>query len=773
MPLSPKMNWPYPKEFQDPWWDIFEAFVKAMDASVFTTREDKNLTFFGGGTFSFDAGTNNVSWTAPLVAQSAVTGFRWYVPDSSFGGSVTVNDGELLYVDLVRAPQAAQNIPAVAAQVISSDNALAIAQRIGSVLYFRNGILLLDGQSGPVFLQMPNFGYVRVSATDTTADYLGNKVQAGTGAALEVLNPGAVEALQVSAQGYALMSHTWGFDSAIADAMPTAQTFRLNNASPASATFIYIDSNSMEAFEANHWLSLIVIGDVLYVTQIHETSSPAKLAFQVTGGVLPGVGYYKIPVTLAWDAGVALTTGASQYVFGRERGVTGYDSDAFHASAVGEINALPNKAVPVQNDLVVLENSAASFAKVKTPLVNLSAVLGWSASQLLYVGKHGDNGNSGASPKQAFLTIGAAVGAAIGLTPSSSNRIAIVVLDAGSYSETISIPSWVYLCAPNATLVGQGSVALPCLTLAADSQAEFFEVDPQSTQGGVFGAATSGTKRFRARKVVATGSGGYGAVNSGASGGILYYTVEETRVGANAYGVGDGATSSGHVHLEGCGDFYLEGANAVAVSRTGAGTTVVDIGHVLETGAGVGTGTAFACGSGGSIFGTTKEISVTTVKTGSGTTVVSSMDNGLDMHGSPIHNARDWSGDNVAVPSGASATALPLSGSSTSLNLSAVLTSGLAAEYEIFVQHSPDAGGAAWTDIFVVTLSYDGTNYYFTTQSGQSGSDAGSAITLTGASLVTYDLFFDGSLTLDMNQDGTARHAQAEVWYRTSRGVHT
>jgi len=152
MPTSPRLNWPYPKQFSDPYWDSFVSFVNAVDASFFTTREDKNFVLFGGGLVSFNATSGDLTWAEPLQAVAATTGYRWYVPNSTSGDTVTLEDGEFLYVELTRAPQSTQSIAAeTGSRIPVSDNAIVLAQRLDDAVIWRNGSVIGDGQSIYIF----------------------------------------------------------------------------------------------------------------------------------------------------------------------------------------------------------------------------------------------------------------------------------------------------------------------------------------------------------------------------------------------------------------------------------------------------------------------------------------------------------------------------------------------------------------------------------------------------------------------------------------------
>ena len=82
---------------------------------------------------------------------------------------------------------------------------------------------------------------------------------------------------------------------------------------------------------------------------------------------------------------------------------------------------------------------------------------GFTGQQIYYVGKHGDNSNDGKSPAKAFLTIGTAIAAISGQSPSSTNRFVIFIEDSGIYDEDITFDGnvpYTTLFAPNATLKG-------------------------------------------------------------------------------------------------------------------------------------------------------------------------------------------------------------------------------------------------------------------------------------------------------------------------------
>lgn len=75
-------------------------------------------------------------------------------------------------------------------------------------------------------------------------------------------------------------------------------------------------------------------------------------------------------------------------------------------------------------------------------------------SNIIYVGKHGDDDNTGRRISDALLTIAAAITEAGKMTPSAVNRFVIYICDAGIYSENVPLGNYMSLFGPNATITG-------------------------------------------------------------------------------------------------------------------------------------------------------------------------------------------------------------------------------------------------------------------------------------------------------------------------------
>ena len=148
MPNSNKMLWPYPNKDTDPWFDIFESMVTAMDSSGYASREDRNIIFGGGGDVHWDAGTSILTWAADIVAYSMISGFKLSIP----AGSISVADGDVIYINVTRYPVTSATIAATTAtNVPNTDSAMALAVRVGTTIYWRWGSKIETGETLNLF----------------------------------------------------------------------------------------------------------------------------------------------------------------------------------------------------------------------------------------------------------------------------------------------------------------------------------------------------------------------------------------------------------------------------------------------------------------------------------------------------------------------------------------------------------------------------------------------------------------------------------------------
>lgn len=187
---SSRFGWPLPNPSEDPYYESFRDLINAIDASVYgPAREDRNLLLVSTATVSF--GSDTLAWNAPVDLLCAPTGSIWRLA----AASVALTDGQILYAIVPRAPIGTVTItPRVGgtAPLVGEDPdaTVVLAFRRGSVVYWRNGRTLADGESGAIFT---------ASSTPPTVRFYSNGVLVGTRSALNLVpglasladNPGA------------------------------------------------------------------------------------------------------------------------------------------------------------------------------------------------------------------------------------------------------------------------------------------------------------------------------------------------------------------------------------------------------------------------------------------------------------------------------------------------------------------------------------------------------------------------------------------------------
>lgn len=102
--------------------------------------------------------------------------------------------------------------------------------------------------------------------------------------------------------GSGILFSGWNFDGAsIVDSDPGSGNFRLNNADPALATFIYIDDENHLGQDLSEILDDLAIGSNVGIQQV--SNGAKSLLYDVTGAIVDGTGYRKIPVDFVSQGG--------------------------------------------------------------------------------------------------------------------------------------------------------------------------------------------------------------------------------------------------------------------------------------------------------------------------------------------------------------------------------------------------------------------------------------------------------------------------------------
>jgi hypothetical protein len=414
----------------------------------------------------------------------------------------------------------------------------------------------------------------------------------------------------------------------------------------------------------------------------------------------------------------------------------------------------------------------------------------YEADQIIYVGKHGADTNSGESMAKAKFTVADAIATAVAGSPSSVNPYVIYAEDAGIYEEDITLPEWVSLWMPNATLDGQGGAAA-VITVNSNVKVKLHEVVTAAGQWGVLKTNVVGTAWVDINRME-VGAGGIGALNLAS--GVLFYSCRTTLVGAGGFGVGDLSTTQGHMHLD-CGDIYLQGVGAYGVAHLGAGSIVGSVQHILESGAGIGFCTgivplsgeivlddvaqlnaavAYNVAAGATLRMDVGERGLTGLEINSGTVRITSR-----ADDSAWHNPKGVAGNQTNIGTGAGTQLLSLDGATASLVGTRICPAGRRATLGVRVRIQDDDDTDQWSDEWSIGVTAVDTGNVRLTDGGgaNSGAPAGVAtLSLIGRdSTYSYTMVMTAAtgtnlITLAVAEAAAqAREAQVEMWWDEAR----
>jgi hypothetical protein len=193
------------------------------------------------------------------------------------------------------------------------------------------------------------------------------------------------------------ISTGWEFDDATADADPGSGLFRLNHATPASATAVYLDNENAGGNSVTAWLdSLDDSGDSGNRGQLHlcDPDQPTEVfrVYTVTGSVVDGTGYRKLTVTHISGAG-SFTAGTLYSITFSARGTTGVQaaSDVSFSPTGGiastdvqaAIAELDGEKQPLDSDLTsiaALSTTAAGRSALTIADPGADRILAWDDS---------------------------------------------------------------------------------------------------------------------------------------------------------------------------------------------------------------------------------------------------------------------------------------------------------------------------------------------------------------------------------------------------------
>lgn len=154
---TPRNNFPYPSEREEPFFESFKSGELAKDAAIFANSDNSNIQFTGGGIFSWDAtpGTDLLFWTETIQVNGWHSPFGVQIP----AGSTVVQQDEVIYFKMPRLVQGQDASVQLyrSSRIFLEGTALhdliLFVVRKGDTLYFNNGLSLQDADTGVLFGQ--------------------------------------------------------------------------------------------------------------------------------------------------------------------------------------------------------------------------------------------------------------------------------------------------------------------------------------------------------------------------------------------------------------------------------------------------------------------------------------------------------------------------------------------------------------------------------------------------------------------------------------------
>lgn len=235
------------------------------------------------------------------------------------------------------------------------------------------GLLQLTDSGGKSLLHLPNINL----ATQTT----GTLTVARGGTGLGALGT-ALQALRVNAAATALEyytpaagmatpggdGHLFTFSTTTADADPGAGTIRLNNATPASVTQIYVDDVDASAVDVTAWLASLDDANGASkgrITVRSITDPTKKIVYSLTAWTT-AVGYKKLTVAHVSGTSLPTTTAADTFLsFDSGPTLTGGTSVTISAAgAVARAALTGDVTAAADSNSLTIPNDTITFAKM-------------------------------------------------------------------------------------------------------------------------------------------------------------------------------------------------------------------------------------------------------------------------------------------------------------------------------------------------------------------------------------------------------------------------
>lgn len=159
MSQTPRLNLQYPDEGENPFFLKISSFFESLDTYIHANLSDRNLVFSGGGELSFVSSSGLVTWGSDLKLLDTTSGFVISIVASN----LTLADGEAAFIDTSRVMSQSVSAALNVAPVVGvGAGKIVLFVRQGTLLYFRNGVVLSAGVTASILESGGGTGQAKV-----------------------------------------------------------------------------------------------------------------------------------------------------------------------------------------------------------------------------------------------------------------------------------------------------------------------------------------------------------------------------------------------------------------------------------------------------------------------------------------------------------------------------------------------------------------------------------------------------------------------------------
>jgi hypothetical protein len=221
-------------------------------------------------------------------------------------------------------------------------------------------------------------------------------------------------------------------------------------------------------------------------------------------------------------------------------------------------------------------NITISGNPITNTITFVSNVTNLDQQNIIYVASSGNNTFTGLNIEKAVQTFTTGIARAVAKGPNANYRWVVWCFDDAIYTEDITVPSYVDIFAPNATLTGT-------ITVADDVNVKFHAQNVADATIGTLKSVAGTTYSNVEIDIVKVALSGIGAVSLG---GRLNYRWKEMYL-VDGIGIGDITSALAEMHIYG-NDIYISGTG-IGIGRANGGTTQGHVDAIEKVGGGTGT----------------------------------------------------------------------------------------------------------------------------------------------------------------------------------------